>query len=859
MITYQRKTSDECVELTSEAFAQLVVSDEVVSAIKRIRTLRAQGKDKGADLTKRALPLICYQTSRFDPTEARSDSRDGRRKKGQRGRWRVQEAARLNGLFMLDVDHVDNPRGLYKNWRAAHPELFADPMANPSVAAADQAPIPSGGVGGGLILLVHVTSSNAGLRVVAIADPSVGNLADNQAALARQLGVGLDASCKDASRGSFCPGFEDILFINKEKLFNYENIDYDEKYGPQYRGRDSKPTRQAAARTDGTRGVAVAAAAAPAGPAGAAPAEAGGAHAADGGAAAELERTYKGVTYEKIIQQWFHDLKGGMPAVGDRHQSLFQLACDLRYITDADESLLESLLAQCAVGQVICRERGRGEIARIASDANSKQLFKNIPRQMRGVLANAGVRLGTTGAGAAAGPAPRIDYGAWWQRLHPLLDDSPGFREAVATLPDEHKIGGVLAAGAMLGTYLTRTWWTHFDGKAYRLSFLVYIIGNAASGKSFVVDMDRLIMAPMLAADKVGREWERKYKEEMKRRAASSKDARVAAPEQQHPVIRYVPSTISNAMLYRRLTDALDPQTLDALGEPLHLHIYTCEAELATALRVQQGSWAGKMDLECKSFQNEMAGVDYANDQSQNGIIQVNWNQVVSGTPDAMRRKIRPATVLDGLVTRLCVFTMPQNDYAMIERRRVVVDHERECLLRSLGLRLEQVKGELKCERLVDYSYDYERELTEQAAMNEDRCLDYFRKRIPLIMVRYALVRAVLRQLPQVLKGEELHIEDSDLEFARLVGDFVLMEQMYMFGNDVMDALEAQDAAFVPRRRANKTKERFDRLPQTFSREMMVELMPEVSNSAISKILLRWQEDGLIRKENDKYIKKGQL
>ena len=140
----------------------------------------------------------------------------------------------------------------------------------------------------------------------------------------------------------------------------------------------------------------------------------------------------------------------------------------------------------------------------------------------------------------------------------------------------------------------------------------------------------------------------------MKKRASSSKNAKEAAPEQQHPVIRYVPSTISNAQLYTRLTDAVDKDCQDAWGEPLHLHLYTYEAELATALRAQSGgAWAAKLDLECKSFQNEEAGVDYKNEGSTNGIIQVNWNQVVTGTPDAMRRKIRKSTVLDGLVTRL--------------------------------------------------------------------------------------------------------------------------------------------------------------------------------------------------------------
>ena len=337
----------------------------------------------------------------------------------------------------------------------------------------------------------------------------------------------------------------------------------------------------------------------------------------------------------------------------------------------------------------------------------------------------------------------------------------------MSQLPEHHRLAGVLVAGAMLGTYLSRCWWEHFDGKDYRLSFLVYVVGSAASGKSFIVDLDRLIMAPMLAADRVGREWERQYKEEMKKRAASSKNAKAEAPEQQHPVIRYLPSTISNAMLYRRLTDAIDRQAFDPTGQPLHLHCYTCEPELATALRAQTGSWAGKLDLELKSFHNEYAGVDYANDQSVNGVIQINWNQVVSGTQEAMSRKIKPSTVLDGLVTRFALFPMPQNDFAMIERRHAVRDHEREAYLRSIGLKLEQVQGELKCDRLVDFCYEYEKKLAEEARLEQDLCLDYFRKRIPVIMMRYTLVRIILRGLtpdpsPKGEGSEKLEKDESN-------------------------------------------------------------------------------------------------
>ena len=744
---------------------------------------------------KSGLPVIMYQAT-FDETVS---------KKGFKGRWRKQAAARLNGLFMLDVDHVEDPAKAVDGMLAktGHEKLgdMAEAMG---------------------ILLVHITPSGKGIRIVAKADASIGNIADNQAHLSQLLGVEPDAACKDASRCSFCPGFEDILYINKNLLFTYENKEYDEKFGPQYRGGDSRPVHSAAENKIDS-------------------------HDQQDIIEKRLSDGYHGKTYNEIIDQWYKQVQGGTPQTGDRHASLYRLACDLRYITDFDPKLLARVLAVSNVGAEIVSERGEEELERIAADACALQRWRNIPQRFQKVLAAVGVQLDEREANQAARTAPEIDYGYWWQRLAPLLSDAPGYREAVAQLPEHHRMAGVLAAGAMLGTYLTRAWWEHFDGKDYRLSFLVYVIGSAASGKSFITELDRLIMAPMLAADHVGREWERQYKEEMKKRAASSKNAKQEAPDQQHPVIRYVPSTISNAMLYRRLTDAIDNEAIGPDGQPMHLHCYTCEAELATALRAQTGSWAGKNDLELKSFHNEVAGVDYANDQSVNGIIQVNWNQVISGTLEALNRKIKPSTVLDGLVTRLAIFPMPANDFQMIARTHAYRDHEREAFLRSIGLRLEQVKGELKVERLVDFCYQYEQQLTEEARLEQDYCLDYFRKRIPVLMMRYTIVRIVCREIDKAVKQQPLEVLDSDLEFARLIGDWCIMAQMHMFGQMVMEAQERENSAFIPRKRSTKVREAYASLPmEGLTAETLVDRGISSSISVARVTLHRWLGDGLV-------------
>jgi len=111
---------------------------------------------------------------------------------------------RLSGLFMFDADHLPlDPR-----------EVFERTLV-PGFAWQ--------------VRLAHVTSSGHGLRLVCEVRPELGNIADNQIELARDLGllgmVGTtgkpvaDDSCIDATRISYCPRREDIYYIDEDHLF----------------------------------------------------------------------------------------------------------------------------------------------------------------------------------------------------------------------------------------------------------------------------------------------------------------------------------------------------------------------------------------------------------------------------------------------------------------------------------------------------------------------------------------------------------------------------------------------------------------------------------------------------------------
>lgn len=200
MFYFQPTFFSQLSQCTEVVFAQLVQSDNVNRRISEYRKRRAEiekMKNEGvqdaaiktaeqeAAKIKRGLPGITFQAT-FEESLS---------KNGHRGVWRKQSAAHLNGLFVCDFDHIDDPKGKFEEWVKLGP-LFSDK-----------------------ILLVFITASGKGLKVVGKADVSDGNIIDNARKLAATLGMETDESCKDASRLSFCPGKDDILFLNNELLY----------------------------------------------------------------------------------------------------------------------------------------------------------------------------------------------------------------------------------------------------------------------------------------------------------------------------------------------------------------------------------------------------------------------------------------------------------------------------------------------------------------------------------------------------------------------------------------------------------------------------------------------------------------
>ncbi len=784
---------------TKEDFYKVVGSDRVKNRIAEFRRLKAEGNDKEADAKKRSLPIFIYQAT-FEETAS---------KNGSKACWRKQQAAHLNGLVMLDIDHLGQPlpqplpgegsnmslppRELFAKWQKEHPELFSS---------------PSGKSEGGSILLVHITPSGKGLRVVFKADTAIGDLSANQHHLASLLGVEPDEACKDASRASFAPQQDDILFIN-DTIFDYQDEEFEKQFGEQYRKGQKTLSNspclggEQGLRTDGLKPLP--------------------------STGEDGRGLYRGIPYSKIIDEYWKRT-GGIPVEGERNVKLHKLAVNLRSICDNKRELLLQVMPRLGLTEQ--------ELASVVDHA-CKEPPKGFSRQMRAVLKALGVNMDEDRQGRDGG----IPYDDFARRLKPLL--GPPYDVACAGVDDANKLGAVFVAGAMYCTLMTRCYYRHYDGRMQRMNPQVYIIGEPASGKSFATRLDKQIMAAMRAVDEPARQAEEAYKKEAKARTTSTKEQKKAALERPEGMIRYLPSRTSNHVFYRRQINAKEVVN----GDLLPLHLYTFDSELDSSLTAQSGgSWIGKHDVELKAFHNEESGVDYANGDSVNGVIPIFWNQVITGTPISLSKKVTLRNVNDGLCTRIAIFRMVSSQFQMMPKGEQRVNHEQDVRLKEWGFQFEQMRGELSIGKLVDHVYTLCEQTAAEAALANDTVLDYLRKRAVFYATWFTIPRIYGRQWENYRKTGKVTINKGDLQFATLIYDAVLYFQDYFFGQMLEDSWENATKDFVPRRRRNGTVELYEMLPDQFKAEDMMRTGSFSTSKTASNLAARWVSDGQVRR-----------
>ena len=450
---------------TKEDFYKIVSSDRVKNKITEFRKLKAEGNDKEADAKKRSLPIFIYQAT-FEETES---------KNGSKACWRKQEAAHLNGLVMLDIDHIDNPAKLFMHMP---PDLFEDGVKNQ-------------------VMLVHITPSGKGLRVVFKADIAVGDLSANQHHLATLLGVEPDEACKDASRASFSPQQEEILYIN-DAIFDYQDDEFEKQFGERYRKGMLDVRGKMSAISPQPSDI-------------------------------SPQTSYKGIPFDDIINEYWRRT-GGVPVDGERNVRLHKLAVNLRAIMENKPQRILEVLPRLGLSE--------GEVLRVAESA-CKEEPKDFTYLLKGIVKDLMEERNMVDDEPETPP----EMPKKLPKLIQLL---------ISRTPDVYKPAVAHAVFPSLAAHLYKVRFRYIDNVLHEATLMNVLMAGTGAGKDCISQPINYIMADIRKRDEENLQREKQWKQEVNSKGAN-KDKR------QRPeglIIQEVDPDMTNPAFVMRMAEA---------------------------------------------------------------------------------------------------------------------------------------------------------------------------------------------------------------------------------------------------------------------------------------------------------------
>ncbi len=737
----------------------------------------------------------------------------------------------LNGLVMLDIDHVENPMQIW--WKLREMKELMDRVA-----------------------LVHITSSGEGLRIIFTADIKTGNLADNQIVFARALGYKADSSCIDATRSSFSPKEDEILFIDEEKLFNYYDEAFDKRFTPEYRQKKTQPINYQFDAGDVPGAVRH-----PLGAAVAAQAAVQGSGDVSGMDVQRMESVkWRGYDVQSIIDARYCEK---LPCAEDsnRHKESLKLATDLLLMLDGDTKLVQRIIEAQPWVQEIIEERDENVGQTVESAAGcvaekEKKYAGSLPskamqeavRKVAGRTYQEVVKGVNADRDDADGMSMYAQLDGWGAEIEALFDDFPLLRDVCAGLKRPQYPAAVFTAGGALMTLMTRCTY-RFYHRAYvdrRLNCSLYIIGHPASNKSMADDICEILIAPIEASDKAGKAALNRYKKETKKKAANKE-----GKDKPQGIIRIHPSRTSNGQLIEDMLNA--KEMVD--GKEMQLHMFTFDTELDNSIMLQSGgSWINKQAMELKAFHNEKDGQMYQNSDSPVDEFRVTWNYIYSGTPIALKKKVNEKNFGSGLSTRLTVIPMPKTNYEMIDYEdEETVDWERLERMKTWAFKLDCRAGQLPVKPLVKKLYDWTSNRMADCKEDDSEANEMMLKRVayhglnfsvPFIDMRHY---GSLHQEGKYWEGT-YEVDDTDWKLCELMARIQYATQQHFFGvlaENYFDDMN-NDVQITGKRHQQKSVDGYNRLPDVFTKEDVDRCFGYKNEDSGYMKIKRLQESGMV-------------
>lgn len=841
-VTYQVKTWLQMERMGWKQWQEcLELAKAIVAEVRRLRKLYKETGDKQykdqADEQKRSLPGACFQASDYEESVGKK-----KYNKGKRGRWREQIHAYLSGLAVIDVDHCGNPRELFERIKNMHDLKKLG------------------------ILLVYVSASGEGMKIVFKARPEWGNLICNQYEMANLLGIlqYVDDACKDSSRLSFLTGEDDVLYIDRTELFDPEETlfpeseevsrtEYDKQFGERYREGtngysspsvqrwiDFEEQRRKERKASSNQSLQIANPQEQAVPASEALPKRG-----------SVEGAFS--EHEQAIIKALNAFYGKELPEGKRHSTFCQQTAHwLLWLVDNNPE--KAIAIAHELEYVKNWKPQQGEVEDLVRSAASKKLLKSTPKNLKEVIEKAGIDTELpAGVLQASDPMKDLPFEQWTNEIESLFDEFPCLREVCEPHPRRLWPFLLFASAAMMGTCMTLTYYRFYADPSIRsrLNYIVLGVGDPASGKGTLSRLQEVLLAPIIDSDRLADEATNEWKEKTDASGAN-KDKEV----RQHIYNRMFGPRASNTEFIRSM---MNYKTF-VDGEDMNLHLITVDSEKDNSINMSKsGGWQNRDIMVLKSFHNEFDSQHYSNKQSVSGRFRVYWNQVETCTPPTLKRLVNERNFNSGLDTRMATIPMGRPDFDMIplksEPGKLIAANE---TLREWSYKLDGRQGALPVWPLVEHVHRWCDERRAIAEFNDKDQADWLIcKRVPYWGLNVSIPYIDMRHWEEREQTGTYVIDDTDRRLCNLVLDIQYRTQLHWFYGLHRKYYDDQMYnASVQKRRTNKFLECFRKLSEEFTIEMFTEAFGYANNHAGQKTLERLIEDKAIERiQRGKYRK----
>ena len=574
--------------------------------------------------------------------------------------------------------------------------------------------------------------------------------------------------------------------------------------------------------------------------------------------------SYHGIPFTEILKKYWELNNGGFePTEGDRDTLTFQLACDLRHICGRNADWLDQVIP-CYDGFTPEEKRQK-----IANALASK--YEGMPQRLKNVLdqvlplsrgSQRGSEQALNGSLAQTTPNPSYSGGEmdsllwqWGAQIEGMMEDFPVLKDVCKGLKRNQYPAAMFVSGGLMMTLMTRCTYRfyHRPEELRRLNNSTLIIGDPASGKSFATRLFKQLAAPIVAADKVGKDAINAYREQMRTKGANKEK-----PKKPKVIVRVHPARTSNAQFIQDMVNSVE----EVDGKPMQLHMLTFDTELDNTVTVQKGgSWIDKFSMELKAFHNEEDGQAYSNNDSILQDFIVTWNFIYTGTPIALKKKVNEQNFGSGLATRLTCIPLPATNFEMMSRESTV-DYDSDERLKAWAEKLDKTKGELSLQKIVDELYEWTARRMEDAKENNSKADEMLLKRCAYHGLNFAAPFIVMRHWGELHQDGEFwcgafETDEIDWKLTELIVNIQYACQRHYFGamaEAYFDNKWREAAANVQRRQ--KTIEGFNRLPEEYTVDDVMRCFDMNSISAARSRAFRLLKDGLAEKSGE-YVENG--